>query len=94
MARQQREWRRECERCGTVWYVTDKAARERAPNRMELTGARMTNTGAQISLFGSSKKRTAASTELSRLEEKSARVAAMNSCSSCGSGKFTQSLAD
>lgn len=77
-----KEFERTCQRCGTTWYIPKALAKERAPNAMQIAGARI---GAAGSLFSSKNARKAAT-----LEERRARVAENSRCPNCGSSSFSQ----
>ena len=82
------EYRRTCSRCRHQWYIPKKLAEERAPNRMEMTGAKMSSAGANISLVFFS--RTRKQLRVQQLEDRQVRVAENTRCPSCGSSAFTQ----
>ena len=72
--------RRTCRKCGTMWYLTPKEAREKGPNGMQLGGARMQALGSSGLAGG----------YLAGLEVQKSRVEARDHCPQCGSSDFVQ----
>ena len=85
---QVKEYRRVCNRCQHEWYLPKKLAEERAPGGMEMAGAKMRSSGANMSLV--SFKRSARQLKVMQLEERAARVAENSRCPACGSSSFEQ----
>jgi ribosomal protein S27AE len=83
-----KEYKRTCERCGHIWYIPKALADERAPNKLEMWGAKMQKAGTELSLVSFSRRRKQA--EVQRLEEKAVRVAENSRCPNCGSVAFSQ----
>jgi ribosomal protein S27AE len=83
-----KEYKRTCSRCQHVWYIPKKLADERAPNSLEMAGAKMQRAGANMSLVSFS--RTRKQLQVQHLEEKRARVLDNSRCPSCGSTAFGQ----
>jgi hypothetical protein len=82
-----KEMQRTCKRDGAVWYVPLKEAKERPPNRMEMTGAKMQAAGDRMTLWGGGSR---SEHLLANLEAKRARVVRNNSCPQCGSSSYTE----
>ena len=78
-----KEYRRTCSRCQNQWYIPKKLASERAPNRLEMAGAKMSSTGANISIVSFS--RTRKQLRVQQLEDRQVRVAENTRCPNCGS---------
>jgi ribosomal protein S27AE len=87
-AKRASELQRTCSRCGTDWYLTATEARMRPPNRMEMTGQRMSAAGEGMSLFSSFRGRELQ--KLQRLEARKAAIEALARCPNCGSQSFTE----
>lgn len=73
------EVKRTCRKCGTVWYVTEKQAREKAPSDAQLAAVRLQALGSLGRAGG----------QLGGLEAQRARIDALNHCSQCGSADFS-----
>ena len=74
------EYRRTCERCGNVWYVTPADAKMRAPGRSDLAGYKMHRGTVTMSRDNRARK--------ALLDRE--RFDAISRCSSCGSVAFTE----
>jgi ribosomal protein S27AE len=85
------EVKRTCNRCGHARYLPRKLAREKAPNAMQLTGAKLRAGGASASVL--STKGAAKQLQLNRLEERDRRVLENAMCPGCGSIDFTETRA-
>lgn len=87
-----KEVRRTCKRCKTEWYLPKDLAKERAPNKMQLAGAKMQAVGAAgsivpgLGLFSKSRKRAQAQA----LADRRIRVLENSRCPNCGSVEFEQ----
>lgn len=84
------EVQRQCLRCGTVWCLDPRSARERAPDRSEMVAAKLYRTGKRASLV--TFKGSAAEMQVQNLEARAARVQANASCPQCGSQSFNEAL--
>lgn len=82
-----KEMERRCKRDGTVWYVPLKEAKEKPPNRLEMTGARMQAAGDRMTLWAKSSR---SEMQLANLERQRERVLRNASCPTCGSSSFTE----
>lgn len=80
------EWERTCRRCSAVWYVPQAEAREQAPDRAQMTSAKLYRAGKRASIVTT--RAAAAELRVQNLEDKAARVQARDRCPSCGSTSF------
>lgn len=85
-----REYKRTCQRCEHVWYMPGELVHERAPNKLEMAGQRITTAGKNASLISFTKRHHQA--KLDRLEDQVQRVQESKRCPSCGSISFAQEL--
>ena len=82
-----KEMERRCKRDDTVWYVPLKEAKEKGPNRLQLSGARMQAAGDRMTLWGKSSR---SEMQLANFERQRERVTRNSSCPTCGSSSFTE----
>jgi hypothetical protein len=85
-----REVERTCKRDGTVWYVSMRERKERAPGRTEMFAAKLNYTGADIRPFGRQKALAGASTQLLALNAKTERVRRNTTCPTCSSSSYAE----
>jgi hypothetical protein len=88
-----KEYRRICNRCSTEWFLPKEWAKEQAPNKLQMAGAKMESAGASltpgIGWLAKGRKRT----QIQMLEEKRDRVLSNARCPSCGSVDYRQEKA-
>jgi hypothetical protein len=93
-----KEFKRTCTRCGTEWYIPKDAAKERAPNKLEMLGAKMERAGTRASLISFTKSqkelkvqslegRPSACAETTRARTVVLRLSAKSRCGEVRSGQ-------
>lgn len=87
-----KEVERTCRRCGEVWYLDPKAAREKAPDRAEMGAAKMYRAGKRASLLTT--RASAAEMQVHNLEARTERVRARSACPKCGSSSYTETTVE
>jgi ribosomal protein S27AE len=81
-----KEYERTCDRCGTVWYLPKSLAKERAPNRIQMAGARIGAVGGSLTPFAGKKQEL----QLQTLEARRERALQNGRCPNCGSSSFSE----
>lgn len=81
------EMERTCKRDSTVWYVSVKQAKEKAPGRFEMAAANTRALGDRVSM---SHKHVSGELHVANLEQRAERVRSSSQCPTCGSTSFRQ----